>query len=36
VEKNKKLKASKKPEDPVPHLDTIELITRKDLDGNEV
>lgn len=33
VEKNKKLKASKKPEEPVPQLDDIEQISKKNEDG---
>ena len=36
VEKNKKLKASKKPEEPVPQLDNIEQITRKNEDGEDI
>ncbi len=35
VEKNKKLKASKKPEEPVPQIDNIEQITRKNDDGED-
>lgn len=33
IEKNKKLKASKKPEEPVPVLDHIEQITTKNAEG---
>lgn len=36
VEKNKKLKASKKPEEPVPVLDNLESHQGKDAEGNEV
>lgn len=36
VEKNKKLKASKKPEEPVPALDNIEQITKKNDEGETV
>jgi hypothetical protein len=36
IEKNKKLKASKKPEEPVPVLDNIEQITKKNDDGETV
>ena len=36
VEKNKKLKASKKPEEPVPILDSLETETGRDAEGNEV
>lgn len=36
VEKNKKLKAGKKPEEPVPLLDILESKTSKDSEGNEV
>lgn len=36
IEKNKKLKASKKPEEPVPQLDNIEQITRKNETGEEI
>lgn len=36
IEKNKKLKASKKPEEPVPQVDVIEQITRKNEDGEEI
>ena len=36
IEKNKKLKASKKPEEPVPQLDNIEQITRKNENGEEI
>ena len=36
VEKNKKLKASKKPEEPVPQLDEITQITRVNEQGDEV
>ena len=36
MEKNKKLKASKKPEDPVPVLDNLESTLGKDSEGNEV
>jgi len=35
VEKNKKLKQQKKPEEPVPILDSIESETFKDADGND-
>ena len=33
IEKNKKLKAGKKPEEPVPQLDDIEQISKKNDDG---
>lgn len=36
IEKNKKLKASKKPEEAVPQLDNIEQITRKTEEGEEI
>ena len=36
IEKNKKLKASKKPEEPVPQLDDIQQITRVNSGGVEV
>lgn len=36
VEKNKKAKAGKKPEEPVPLLDNIEQVARIGDDGNEV
>ncbi len=36
IEKNKKLKAAKKPEDPVPVMDQIESKIQKDAEGNEV
>jgi hypothetical protein len=36
IEKNKKLKASKKPEEPVPQLDLIEQGTYVNSDGLEV
>ena len=36
LEKNKKLKASKKAEEPVPQLDNIEQITRKNEEGEEI
>lgn len=36
LEKNKKLKASKKPEEPVPHVEIIEKISRINEDGVEV
>ena len=36
IEKNKKLKASKKPEESVPVMDLIESKNQKDSDGNEV
>ena len=36
IEKNKKLKASKKPEEPVPLLDMIENTTYTNADGQEV
>ena len=36
IEKNKKLKASKKPEEPVPQLDDITQITRINENGEEV
>lgn len=36
VEKNKKLKASKKPEEPVPILDSLESEPSKDADGNDI
>jgi len=36
IEKNKKLKASKKPEEPVPLLDNIESATYTGADGQEV
>ena len=36
IEKNKKLKASKKPEEPVPQLDLIEQGTYVNSDGQEV
>jgi len=35
IEKNKKLKQQKKPEDPVPIMDSIESETTRDADGNE-
>lgn len=36
IEKNKKLKASKKPEEPVPLLDLIEQASYTNADGQEV
>jgi hypothetical protein len=36
VEKNKKLKATKKPEEPVPVLDNLESKLMKDSEGVEV
>ena len=36
IEKNKKLKASKKPEEPVPILDSLESEVARDAEGNEV
>lgn len=36
VEKNKKLKSSKKPEEPVPLIDNIEQVAGKDEEGNEI
>jgi hypothetical protein len=36
IEKNKKLKTSKKPEEPVPILDNIEQATYINNDGVEV
>lgn len=36
IEKNKKLKAAKKPEEPVPQLDNIEQITRKNEEGEDI
>ena len=36
IEKNKKLKATKKPEEPVPLLDLIEQATYTNADGHEV
>ena len=36
LEKNKKLKASKKPEEPVPLLDTIESKAIKDENGADI
>jgi hypothetical protein len=36
VDKNKKLKASKKPEEPVPALDNIEQILTKNEEGMTV
>lgn len=36
IEKNKKLKASKKPEESVPQLDNIEQITRKTEEVEEI
>lgn len=36
IEKNKKLKASKKPEEPVPQLDDIQQITRVNSGGQEI
>lgn len=36
IEKNKKLKASKKPEEPVPQLDNIEQIQKKNAEGEIV
>jgi len=36
VEKNKKAKAAKKPEEPVPLLDNIEQAAIQDKDGNEI
>lgn len=36
IEKNKKLKASKKPEEPVPSLDLIEQATYTNAEGQEV
>ena len=36
VEKNKKLKQQKKPEEPVPILDQLETQVSKDADGNDV
>lgn len=36
VEKNKKLKSSKKPEEPVPQLDNIEQISRVTETGEEI
>ena len=35
IEKNKKLKQQKKPEEPVPILDSIESEVGRDADGNE-
>ena len=35
IEKNKKLKQQKKPEDPVPIMDSIESEITRDADGNE-
>lgn len=36
IEKNKKLKAQKKPEEPVPVLDNLESEVHRDENGNEV
>jgi hypothetical protein len=36
VEKNKKLKSQKKPEEPVPVLDNIEQVTKKTIQGEIV
>lgn len=36
IEKNKKLKTAKKPEDPVPVLDNLESKVSKDAEGMEV
>lgn len=36
IEKNKKLKASKKPEEPVPIMDALESEVQRDAEGNEV
>lgn len=36
IEKNKKLKSQKKPEEPVPVLDSIEQITKKTIEGEIV
>ena len=36
IEKNKKLKATKKPEEPVPLLDLIEQATYTNAEGHEV
>lgn len=36
IEKNKKLRQQKKPEEPVPILDSIESELSRDADGNEV
>jgi hypothetical protein len=36
IEKNKKLKTAKKPEDPVPVLDNLESKVTKDAEGMEV
>ena len=36
IEKNKKLKAGKKPEEPVPQLDNIEQISRVLESGEEI
>ena len=36
IEKNKKLKASKKPEEPVPVLDNIEQILAKNEEGETI
>jgi len=36
LEKNKKLKASKKPEEAVPVLDQLESVSSRNEDGTEV
>jgi hypothetical protein len=36
IEKNKKAKSSKKPEEPVPLLDNVEQVAQTDAEGNEV
>lgn len=36
IEKNKKLKASKKPEEPVPQVDNIEQVAKKNENGEDV
>lgn len=36
IDKNKKLKASKKPEEPVPIMDALESEPGRDAEGNEV
>ena len=36
IEKNKKLRQQKKPEEPVPIMDSLETKTGTDADGNEV
>jgi len=36
IEKNKKLKASKKPEEPVPQIDNIEKVSRVLESGEEI